>query len=107
MEHIVAKQHRGTDDVNNLALACHHCNLFKGPNLTSRDPDGDALVGLFHPRNSNWDDHFRIDSGRVIGLTAVGRTTVFLLEMNADQHVDLRLVNQDECGEPDEKAAGG
>lgn len=99
LEHIVAKQHRGSDDANNLALACHHCNLLKGPNLTSRDPDGDALVELFHPRNSNWDDHFRIEFGRVVGFTDVGRTTVFLLEMNADQRVDLRLVNQGECGE--------
>jgi hypothetical protein len=53
VEHIVAKQHRGTDEIGNLALACHHCNLFKGPNLTSRDPDGDALVPVFHPRKVN------------------------------------------------------
>jgi hypothetical protein len=99
VEHIVAKQHRGTDEIGNLALACHHCNLFKGPNLTSRDPDGDALVTLFHPRNSQWTDHFRIDADRIIGLTDIGRTTVFLLEMNADQRVDLRWINRDLTGE--------
>ncbi len=99
VEHIVAKQHRGTDEIGNLALACHHCNLFKRPNLTSRDPDGDALVTLFHPRNNQWTDHFRIGAGRIIGLTDIGRTTVFLLEMNADQRVDLRLINRDEMGE--------
>ena len=38
VEHIVAKQHRGSDDVDNLALACHRCNLRKGPNLTGIDP---------------------------------------------------------------------
>jgi hypothetical protein len=96
VEHIVAKQHRGTDDPGNLALACHHCNLTKGPNLTGRDPDGDAVVELFHPRRCFWEDHFRLESGRVVGLTNVGRTTVFLLEMNADQRIDLRLINQDE-----------
>jgi hypothetical protein len=63
VEHIIARQHRGTDDPSNLALACHHCNLFKGPNLTSRDPDGDALVGLFHPRQHAWHEHFKIESG--------------------------------------------
>jgi len=93
VEHIIARQHRGTDDLPNLALACHHCNLFKGPNLTSRDPDGDALVTLFHPRQNLWADHFKIESARVTGLTDIGRTTVFLLEMNADQRVDLRLLN--------------
>lgn len=96
VEHIVAKQHRGTDDPENLALACHHCNLAKGPNLTGRDPDGDAVVELFHPRRCLWEDHFRLESGRIVGLTDVGRTTVFLLEMNADQRVDLRLINRDE-----------
>lgn len=90
----------GTDPGHgNLALACHHCNLFKGLNLTSRDPDGDALVTLFHPRNSQWTDHFRIESDRIIGLTDIGRTTVFLLEMNADQRVDLRWINRDVAGE--------
>ncbi len=101
VEHVIAKQHRGGDGTGNLALACHHCNLFKGPNLASRDPDGDALVTLFHPRRAAWNEHFRIDSGRVAGLTDIGRTTVFLLEMNADPRVDLRLVNQgDSSGIP-------
>lgn len=93
VEHIIARQHRGTDDPSNLALACHHCNLFKGPNLTSRDPDGDALVSLFHPRRHAWGEHFKIESAHVVGLTEIGRTTVFLLEMNSDQRVDLRLLN--------------
>jgi HNH endonuclease len=38
VEHIVAKQHGGLDDLDNLALACHRCNLCKGPNLTGVDP---------------------------------------------------------------------
>jgi len=100
VEHIIARQHRGTDDLLNLALACHHCNLFKGPNLTSRDPDGDALVTLFHPRQNLWAEHFKIESARVIGLTDIGRTTVFLLEMNADQRVDLRLLNAPKGSSP-------
>lgn len=93
VEHIIARQHRGTDDPSNPALACNHCNLFKGSNLTSRDPDGDALVTIFHPRHNRWTEHFKIESFHVIGLTDIGRTTVFLLEMNADQRVDLRLLN--------------
>lgn len=34
IEHIVARQHGGSDDVDDLALACHRCNLCKGPNLS-------------------------------------------------------------------------
>jgi hypothetical protein len=40
-----------------------------------------------------WEEHFKRESAQVIGLTDVGRTTVFLLEMNSDQRVDLRLLN--------------
>lgn len=29
IEHIVARQHGGSDDPGNLALACHRCNLHK------------------------------------------------------------------------------
>lgn len=99
VEHIVAKQHRGTDETGNLALACHPCNFFNGPNLISRDRDGDALVTLFHPRINQWTDHFRIEADRLIGLTDIGRTTVFLLDLNADQRVDLRLINPDKAEE--------
>ncbi|MGV3659463.1 MAG: HNH endonuclease [Prosthecobacter sp.] len=53
VEHIIAQQHRGQDDLENLALARRHCNLLKGPNLTSLDPDGDRLVRLFHPPPTN------------------------------------------------------
>ena len=38
IEHVVSKQHGGRDAVDNLALACHRCNLKKGPNLTGVDP---------------------------------------------------------------------
>ncbi len=29
VEHVVLRQHGGTDDRSNLALACHRCNLCK------------------------------------------------------------------------------
>ena len=47
LEHIIARQHGGPDDLENLAYACHHCNLLKGPNLTSLDPDTGAITELF------------------------------------------------------------
>jgi 5-methylcytosine-specific restriction endonuclease McrA len=50
IEHIVAKQHGGADDVDNFALACHRCDLRKGPNLTGIDPVIGEMVPLFHPR---------------------------------------------------------
>jgi len=35
VEHVIAQQHGGTHDLNNLALACSWCNAIKGPNLWS------------------------------------------------------------------------
>ena len=60
IEHIVAKQHGGTDEVENLALACHRCNLRKGPNLTGIDPATSAVEPLFHPRRDEWTSHVRL-----------------------------------------------
>lgn len=93
VEHIIAKQHRGLDSEHNLAFSCHRCNLLKGPNLSSRDPDADRLVPLFHPRQDSWERHFQRESARIFGITDIGRTTVFLLEMNADDRVNLREMN--------------
>ena len=96
VEHIVARQHHGDDELENLALACNHCNRRKGPNLTGVDPDGSATVPLFHPRTESWADHFKLDAGRIAGVTITGRTTVFLLEMNAPRRVELRSENSHE-----------
>jgi hypothetical protein len=91
VEHVTAKQHRGSDDPENLALACNRCNSHKGPNLTSIDPESGQLIELFNPRRHVWIDHFDLHDGAVIGLTAIGRATALLLEMNDPERVALRL----------------
>ena len=90
IEHIVSKQHGGTDNPGDLALACDRCNAYKGPNLTSIDPESGAVVPLFHPRRDAWSTHFAVPSGRIVGLTPTGRATVRLLNMNAPRRVELR-----------------
>lgn len=49
VEHIVANVHQLNDDVNNLAWACPRCNLHKGPNLITIDPESGEHVNLFNP----------------------------------------------------------
>lgn len=90
VEHVTAKQHGGSDDPDQLALACDRCNAYKGPNLTSIDPDSGNIVLLFNPREDAWSDHFIFVGGRIVGLTATGRATVRLLNMNAPRRVQLR-----------------
>ena len=98
IEHIVAKQHGGTDEADNLALACHRCNLRKGPNLSGLDPLGGDVVLLFHPRRDRWEQHFAIRDSNIQGSTPSGRATVRLLAMNDTRRVELRaeLLSRDE-----------
>lgn len=96
VEHIIARQHGGTDDPGNLALACSWCNVIKGPNLASIDPDSGELTRLYHPRKDCWADHFRRDGAFILGLTDVGRATAWLLRFNdsdnlAQRHLLLEL----------------
>jgi hypothetical protein len=92
IEHIVARQHGGRDEADNLALACHLCNKKKGPNLSGVDPDTGVLTRLFHPRTDQWNEHFRAaENGHIMGLTDVGRTTVQLLDMNSEIRTRIRL----------------
>jgi len=90
IEHIVAKQHGGTDETDNLALACHRCNLHKGPNLTGIDPSTGEIAPLFHPRRDRWADNFRFQGPHIKGLTACGRATVQVLGMNDARRLELR-----------------
>jgi 5-methylcytosine-specific restriction endonuclease McrA len=50
VDHIVARQHGGESSLENLALACMHCNHRKGPNIAGRDPEPGDIVHLYHPR---------------------------------------------------------
>jgi hypothetical protein len=90
VEHIVAKQHGGGDELSNLALACHRCNLAKGPNLGGIDPKTRKKVWLFNSRRHKWARHFRWVGPVVVGRTLVGRATVAVLQMNDDERVELR-----------------
>lgn len=91
IEHIRAKKHGGSDELSNLALACIDCNLRKGVNLTGIDPETEAVVELFNPRTQTWQDHFAWDGIRIHGLTATGRTTVSVLDLNSEDRWQVRL----------------
>lgn len=100
IEHIIPIRHAGADDESNLALSCRHCNMMKGPCIASLDPDGHGLTRLFHPRKDRWIEHFRFDGPFIVGLTDIGRTTVWFLDMNTTNRVRLRILLA-ELGESD------
>lgn len=94
VEHIIPVSRGGTDDLENLALACSGCNGHKYNRTEATDPSDEALVPLFHPRRQNWESHFEWseDYSRLVGITSTGRATVEMLQMNSPGYVNLRRV---------------
>lgn len=95
IEHIVPRKHGGDDSPDNLALACVDCNLRKGSDLAGIDPNSGDLIPLFHPRHDRWNEQFRWERLRIIGLTAIGRTTVKVLDLNSPARLRLRRLTSD------------
>jgi hypothetical protein len=92
LDHIIARQHEGQTVAENLALCCGRCNGRKGPNIAGIDPQTGQLTRLFNPRNDRWDEHFCWSGALLVGLTAIGRTTVNVLGMNHAYRVAVRQV---------------
>ena len=90
VDHIVPLQHGGETSVANLALACFHCNLHKGPNVAGLDPQTGSLARLFHPRQDHWAEHFAWSGAGLDGLTPVGRATISVLAINEPLYLAVR-----------------
>ena len=90
IEHINPRKHGGTDALENLALACIDCNLSKSSNIAGRDPDTSQITPLFNPRVDSWSDHFEFEGAHIMGKTPVGRTTIYVLNMNSDYQLEFR-----------------
>jgi len=93
VEHIIPLSRGGADSKDNLALACQSCNLHKSDHLTAWDEVTQSFANLFHPRQQNWEDHFRVDieAGLIRGLTPVGRATIECLRINSAAQIRARL----------------
>ena len=89
--------------MDNLALACFHCNTHKGPNIAGIDPESGDLVRLFHPREDQWDDHFRWQGPVLAGVSAVGRATIQVLAINAPGYAAVRQALREEGAFPPEE----
>ncbi|MEM7760813.1 MAG: HNH endonuclease signature motif containing protein [Cyanobacteria bacterium P01_A01_bin.40] len=90
IDHIIARKHGGQTTEDNLALSCTICNQHKGSDLASIDPQTKELTPLYRPRKYQWQNHFRINDGRIIPLTPEGRVTVRLLQFNRQERIEER-----------------
>ncbi len=92
IEHIIPRTRGGTNDLENLALACQGCNNLKYSHIESIDPVTGKSAPLYHPRQDQWHQHFSWSANytQLIGLTMTGRATIERLQLNREGIVNLR-----------------
>jgi hypothetical protein len=94
VDHVLPRAAGGSTVLDNLALACVSCSLYKEARRSAVDPKTGRRVLLFHPRKQRWSDHFNWSSFKVAGKTASGRATVLLLRLNRPLSVAIRQEEQ-------------
>lgn len=82
----------GSDEFENLALACFHCNRRKSDKQVVFDSQTDSEILIFNPRKMIWLEHFywSNDSLLILPQSAIGRLTIELLELNRFRIVQIR-----------------
>jgi hypothetical protein len=105
VDHVIPITQGGTDRLENLALACFHCNRRKTNCLTAVVPQTNQEVPLFNPRSDRWSDHFIWSSDRlfVVGLTFIGQATVEALAMNRERVIAIRAADYEIGRHPPDK----
>lgn len=92
VEHITPQSAGGLTELDNLALACSHCNAHKATRHVWVDPLTETHVKLFNPRIDEWSSHFLLNrnTGEIEGQSPMGRATVSVLVMNGEQPTRAR-----------------
>jgi 5-methylcytosine-specific restriction endonuclease McrA len=78
VDHVIALKHGGESTEDNLVIACLPCNRHKGSDLTSIDPLTGGITPLFKPRTQIWWEHFQLEGGFILGLTAIRHIRKFI-----------------------------
>lgn len=92
IDHILPVSLGGSNDLENLALACFTCNRQKSNQIEALDPHSGKTVPIFNPRQEQWSEHFvwSADKLYIVGRTSIGRATVNALILNRDRIVIIR-----------------
>lgn len=88
MDHLIPQSLGGSDEADNLALACRRCNERRYNFTTAIDPQTQLETQLFNPRNQKWANNFiwTTDGLNIVGTTPVGRATCHKLDVNDEFH---------------------
>jgi hypothetical protein len=92
IDHIQPVAKGGTNNEDNLCLACELCNQYKWTQTEGLDPDSGKVVSLFNPRNQKWKEHFtwNVNGAEIIGTTDCGRATIEALRLNNNLAIIVR-----------------
>lgn len=94
IDHILPRSIGGSDELENLALACHRCNNNRYNFISGTDPETEQEVTLFNPRQQQWLDHFiwSADGLEIMGITPTGRGTCDRLDLNDRYHNERAII---------------
>jgi len=90
IEHIIPISLGGVTELENLALSCHSCKLYKSNQINAFDEETNEEIRLFNPRLDIWTEHFSFQNGELFGLTAIGRVTISSLKINSELQIEAR-----------------
>ena len=94
VEHIFPISKSGTDDLENLALACQGCNGHKSTKTEAFDAISQTITVFYNPRKDSWNEHFvwSEEFTEIVGKTAKGRVTIKILKLNRQSVMNLRRI---------------
>lgn len=95
IDHVIALKHGGSNEIDNLAYSCPHCNQHKGSDIATYDPATDTIIPLYNPRKQIWKEHFSTSDGLIEGVSITGISTIKLLKLNDIDLVILRKLLSD------------
>ena len=97
VDHVVPLTKGGANSIDNLALACFHCNRQKSDKIVAFDEQSLSEVPLFNPRTDRWQEHFiwSTDTLLIIGLTSTGLATVVALAFNRTRIINIRAADRE------------
>ena len=97
VDHVIPLTKGGANSIDNLALACFHCNLQKSDKIVAFDEQSLSEIPLFNPRTDSWQKHFiwSTDTLLIIGLTPTGRATIAALAFNRARIINIRAADRE------------
>ena len=78
--------------LENLALACFHCNRRKSDKINILDEASNEIISIFNPRFHSWREHFEwsADKISILPKTKIGEVTLELLQLNRTRILLIR-----------------